>query len=248
MRPGPTGMVFDRALTPALLDVALRVATEAGDSPNARRLLTVALRDHVSAQEAEGKTKKCLTHVWVHPPNAARNMIRWAIEHQHLDPSHTVLHLGAILATFPFAGVVADIVGRQLHLEGKVEPLAVRIGARAVLGDRSTVDIGARKVVTCLRYLGLLEGPNGGPLVIGRRPVVGRDLGGWLTHALLLTRQVEAIGTDELPRALELATLDVRGSRASAYPLIELHAESNRTVAVQRCGYPRSGQSALSLE
>ncbi len=236
MRPSPTGMVFDRALTPVLLDVAMRVASEAGESPSARRLLTVALRDHVSAQEAEGKTKKCLSRVWVQPPDPAREMIRWAIEHQDLDPGHTVLHLGAILATFPFAGVVAGIVGRQLHLEGKVEPRAVRSDARAVLGDRSTVDIGARKVVTCLRYLGLLEGPNGGPFAIGRRPVVGRDLTGWLTHALMLTRQAEAISTDEPSRALELATLKVDGTRPCSYPLLELHAESNRTVAVAREG------------
>jgi hypothetical protein len=57
MKPGPTGMVLDRALTPTLLDVALRVATESGESRDARRLLTVALRDHISAQESEGKTK-----------------------------------------------------------------------------------------------------------------------------------------------------------------------------------------------
>lgn len=57
MKPAVTGMVLDRALTPTLLDVALRVATQAGPAPDARKLLTVALRDHVSAQEAQGKVR-----------------------------------------------------------------------------------------------------------------------------------------------------------------------------------------------
>ncbi len=234
MKPSPTGMVLDRALTPGLLDVALRVAFESEGSPDARRLLTVALRDHVSAQEAEGKTKKCLSRVWVQPPEAARDMIRWAIAHRHFDPDRTVLHLGAILATFPFAGVVAAIVGRQLHLENRVEPRAVRAEARTALGDRSTVDVGARKVVTSMRYLGLLDGPNGQPLLLGRQPVVPAELTGWIMHALLLTRQAESIGIDDLSRSPELATVKVAGSRTSSYPLLEFHAENSRTVAVAR--------------
>lgn len=226
-------MILDRALTPDLLDVALRVATRSDGSPDARRNLTVALRDHVSAQEAEGKTKKCLSRVWVQPPPPARQMIRWAIDHQSVDPDRTVLHLGAILATFPFAGVVATIVGRQLHLDGTVEPRAVRAQARAALGDRSSIDVGARKVVTTFRYLGLLEGPNGGPLALGSQPVVPSAVAGWLLHSLLLSRQVESIGTDEISRALELATVKVAPGCAD-YSLLDLHAEDGRTVAVAR--------------
>jgi hypothetical protein len=232
MKPGAIGMVFDRAITPELLEVGLRVATESGDTHDARRLLTVALRDFVSAQEAEGKTKKCLSHIWVHPPEPARAMIRWAVDHQDVDPDRTVLHLGAILATFPFAGLVAAISGRQLRLEGKVDPRAVRSEARAVLGDRSTIDIGARKVVTSLRYLGLLRGPNGGPLGLGNQPVVPAELQSWITHALLLTRQVEAIDTDEPSRALELATVKFEPASRTPYPLTELHTQSDHTVAV----------------
>ena len=226
------GMVLDRAMTPELLDVGLRVATESGDADDARRLLTVALRDYVSAQEAEGKTKKCLSRIWVHPPEPARAMIRWAVDNQDVDPDRTVLHLGAILATFPFAGLVAAISGRQLRLEGKVDPRAVRSEARTVLGDRSTIDVGARKVVTSLRHLGLLAGPNGGRLGLGKQPVVPAELQRWMTHALLLTRQVEAIDTDEPSRAFELATVKFEHASVAPYPLFELHTESNRTVAV----------------
>lgn len=227
-------MIYDRALTPELLDVGLRVATEAAGSPDARRLLTVALRDQVAGQESDGKTKKALTRIWVRPPEPARTMIAWAISNQHLDPGHAVLHFGAMLATFPFVGVVAAIVGRQLRHDGVVEPRRVRADTRLVLGDRSSVDVGARKVVTTMRYLGLLEGAGRNSLQCGDRPKVPADLGGWITHALLLTRQIGAVGLDELSRAPELATLTVYGGRPNGYQLLEAHAEGSRTVAVHR--------------
>jgi hypothetical protein len=234
MSGASTGMVLDRALTPVLLDTALRVGSGSHGGGDARRLLTVALRDHVSAQEAEGKTKKCLSRMWVAPPAPAKELVLWAWEHQDLDPERSVLHLGALLATFPFAGLVCALVGRQLHLDGVVEPRRVRSQACAVLGDRSTIDIGARKVVTTLRYLGLLDGPNGRPLSAGRQPPVRPELTGWLAHALLLTRQTTAIGTDELPRAFELATLKVPSGVPGGYPLIETFSEGSRSVVVER--------------
>jgi hypothetical protein len=227
-------MVLDRALTLRLLDVALRVATESGSRPDARRLLTVALRDHVSALEATGKTKKCLTRVWVHPPAAATEMIHWAVDHQHYDPDRICLHLGALLATFPFFGMVASLIGRQLHLEGVVEPPKVRAEVAALLGERSTIDVGARKVMTTFRYLGLLQAEPDRQLVPGARPVVPSELTGWMTHALLLTRQLSAVGLDEPSRAFEFATVKVNATKLNGYPLLEAFNEGSRTVAAVR--------------
>lgn len=230
----PVGMIYDRALTPDLLDLALRVATTTAGAPDARRQLTVALRDHVSAQEAEGKTKKCLSRVWVSPPGPARAMIRWGVENQYLDPERTILHFAALLATFPFFGAMASITGRQLHLDGAVDPQRVRADARLSLGDRSSIDVGARKAVTTLRYLGLLEPEksDGRVLRAVRQPAVPPELSPWMTHALLLTRQASAVGVDELSRAPELATVKVQNGRPNGYNLLEAHTEGSRTVAV----------------
>lgn len=232
MTPASIGMIYDRALTPELLDAALRVATKSGTSPDARRLLTVALRDHVSDQEAQGKTKKCLSRIWLQPPTAARPMIAWALDHQQLDPSHIVLHLGALIATFPFAGAVTAIAGRHLQLDGQLDPRTVKAESRQAFGDRSTIDIGARKVLTTLRYLGLLKGPLGGPYTHGDQPVVPAGLAGWIAHALILTRQSTTVGIREVSLAPELALLKVPSGWANGYPLLELHTEARRTVAV----------------
>jgi hypothetical protein len=223
-------MVYDRALTRELLDVGLRVATSSGDRKDARRLLTVALRDYVSGPESEGKTKKCVSRVWVAPPEPARDMIRWAIEHQAVDIEHTILHLGALLASFPFFGAVASIVGRQLHLDGHVDPRRVRAEACQRIGDRSTIDVGARKVLTTFRYLNLLDGPPTGPLHGTTFPAVPTELSGWIAHSILLTRQVQSAGLDDIERAFELATVKFAGVDRHGYPLLTRHAESGRIV------------------
>jgi hypothetical protein len=232
---GSIGMVLDRALNPQLLDVALRVASEHGDAADARQLLSVALRDFVTPQEAENKTRKILTHVWVVPPLPAREMIRWAIDHQHDFIDQRALHYGALLATFPFVGSIAAAVGRQVHLEGKVDPRAVKGYARATFGEREFIDAGALKTLATMRNLDLLEGPKGGPYVVGEQPATPRAAAGWFLHALVLTRKVESVGVDDLSRAHELAMLKLQPA-SSDYPLLEMHAENGRTVAAVRNG------------
>ena len=225
------GMVYDRALTPTLLDVGLRIAAEHGDSSEARRLLTIALRDHVSEQEAQGKTKKCVSRAWVAPPSTAAKMIRWAIDNLEADPTRNVLHYGALLATFPFVGAVTGLVGQILAVERIVVAGNLRFAVRARLGDRSTIDVGARKVLTTLKYLGLLTEVGGGLTISSPRPPVPVPLQPWLAHALLLTRQMRSISLIAIDAAPELSFFTQSGAiRASNYPLVERHEESSGPV------------------
>ena len=230
---GSIGMVLDRALNLDLLDVALRVATEHGDAADARQLLTVALRDFVTPQEAENKTRKVLTRVWVVPPTNAQAMIRWGIEHQAEVPDRRSLHFGALLATFPFFGSIAAAVGRQIHLDGVTDRKSLRAFARSTFGEREFIDAGASKSLATMRNLGVLDGPRDGPYCVGRRLVVPPSFSSWFLHALALTRQAESVRVAELSRAFELTALDMEPA-ASPYPPLELHAEDGSTVAVVR--------------
>lgn len=226
-------MILDRALNLELLDMALRIATEHSDDPQARRLLGVALRDMVTPQEAENKTKKVLTRVWVVPPQNAQEMIRWAIEHQDEFADRRALHFGALLATFPFFGSIAATVGRQIHLDGAVDRRAVRTFARSTFGEREFIDAGASKSLATMRNLCLLEGSEGGLFHEGSPLPVPPSFSSWFLHALILTRQVDSARVAELSRAFELVCLDLTPN-ASSYPLLELHAENGSTVAVTR--------------
>lgn len=224
-------MVLDRALNIELLDVALRIGTEHRNDPEARRLLAVALRDFVTPQEAEGKTKKVLTRVWVVPPSNAQAMISWAIEHQREFADRRVLHFGALLATFPFFGSIAATVGRQIHLDGVADRRTIRTFARSTFGEREFIDAGASKSLATMRDLGLLDGSKDGPYRIGSRPSAPSAFSGWFLHALLLTRQAESVSVSDLSRAHELATVKL-AAPARGYPLVDIHEEARGAVAV----------------
>jgi hypothetical protein len=232
---GSIGMVLDRALNVDLLDVALRVATEHRSDVAARQLLGVALRDLVTPQEAENKTKKVLTRVWVAPPANAQPMIGWAIEHQDQFADRRALHYGALLATFPFFGSVAAAVGRQIHIDGAADRRTVRTHARVTFGEREFIDAGASKSLKTMRNLGILDGPRDGPYHVGVRPLVPASLSSWFLHALILTRQTESASVGDLSHAFELSFLEIVPS-APPYPFLELHAENSRTVAVAQMG------------
>ncbi len=230
---GSIGMILDRALNVELLDVALRIAAEHLNDPQARHLLGVALRDFVTPQEAENKTKKVLTRVWVVPPPNAQAMIGWAIEHQQEFADRRALHYGALLATFPFFGSIAATVGRQVHLDGAADRPTIRSFARSAFGEREFIDAGASKSLATMRNLGLLNGSKHGPYHVGKRLSVPPSFSSWFLHVLILTRQVESARVAELSRAFELASVDV-AANASPYPLLDLHAENGSTVAVAR--------------
>ena len=70
-------MLRDRGLTLEQLEVVRRVVIADPDPRSNRRQLTIALRDLVSDQEAMGKTKICVTRVWLNPPSEAEAMIVW---------------------------------------------------------------------------------------------------------------------------------------------------------------------------
>jgi hypothetical protein len=226
-------MILDRALNLDLLDVALRVATEHGDDPDAREWLTVALRDFVTPQEAENKTRKVLTRVWVVPPANARDMIRWGIDRQHEVTDRRALHYGALLATFPFFGSIAAAAGRQIHIDGAADRKSLRAIARSMFGEREFIDAGASKTLATMRNLALLDGPKEGPYGVGTQITVPPSFSSWFLHALALTRQAESVRVAELSRAFELTVVDVEPA-ASPYPLLEMHAENGSTVAVIR--------------
>jgi hypothetical protein len=222
-------MILDRALTLDLLELALRVASEGHPWKDQRRLLAMALRDRVSQQESEGKTKKCLTRVWLNPPDRAREMIGWARDNAGLFTDRRLMHLGALLATYPFAGSVAAIIGRALALDGSVDAREVRRRACAIWGDRSTVDVGARKVYTTLRALNVLTNRHGGPLERCEPLMVDVCVADWLVHCLVLTRDASAVAESELATAPEMFwTAPQRLS--GHYPFLERHSEGGQRV------------------
>ena len=66
--------------------------------------------------------------------------------------------------------------------------------------------------------------------MLGCQPNVPTEPTDWIMHS----RVEDAVGTDSASRALELATVKIGTSSADRYRLLDLYAESGRTVAVAR--------------
>jgi hypothetical protein len=226
----PYGMLLDRGLTLEQLDLAYDIAVADPDPKTNRRRLTVALRDVVSDQEAEGKTKKCLTRVWLNPPPEAERMIRWARHAAVPRPARPILHFGALLATFPFVGAVSRVIGQHLQTEGSVEGTTVRAEVRRSLGDRSAVDVAARKSYTCLRNLGIIEQQGRTLLPLSYVLEVPAELVGWMTHAILMTRSADSLPVSSLVNAPELLGLKLDGKVPRAYEALEVHGQPPTSV------------------
>lgn len=228
------GMLLDRGLTLEQLELAFHVATVDPDPKTNRRRLTIELRDLVGDQEAQGKTKKCLTRVWLKPPAEAAAMIQFAVAASWPAPIRPMLQFGAVLATFPFAGVVARVLGQHFQMEGEAEARDVRAEVRRALGDRSSVDVAARKAYTTFRNLGIVTqaGQTLRPSTDGVD--VPATLGSWLGHAVLLTRQAEMIRTTTLRNAPELLGLRLPAALSPVYPLLETHSHIDTPVLAER--------------
>lgn len=231
--PAPYGMLLDRGLTLEQLDLAYDIAVSDPDPKTNRKRLTMGLRDLVSEQEAEGKTKKCLTRVWLNPPPEAALMIRWARETTVPRSSRHVLHFGALLATFPFFGAVTRVVGQHFQTEGSVEASAVRAEVRRALGDRSSVDVAARKAYTTLRNIGIIDIANRSITPSDPVHAVPDGLFAWLAHALLLTRGADSLPASSVLSAPELLGLVGSGGSYRAYPLLESHSAADSAVLVR---------------
>jgi hypothetical protein len=230
----PYGMLLDRGLTFDQLELAYQIAAADPDPKTNRRRLTMALRDLVSDQEAEGKTKKCLTRVWLNPPAEAESMISWA-RTKAISPTtdRRVLHFGALLATFPFAGSVARSLGKHFQVDGRVDAGSLRAEVRRTVGDRSSVDVAARKTYTTLRNLGIIQ--QEGQMLTPTQDAlaVPPELRSWISHALLLTRQAESATMESLRNAPELLGLQLSIPLKNDYTLLEVHSHADSHVLVR---------------
>lgn len=229
----PYGMLLERGLSIELLDVAYDVGVADPDPESNRHALTIALRDHVSDQEAKGKSKKCLTRVWLNPPVAAQPMIEWARANDPGQAARRLLHFGALLATFPFVGVVAKVIRQRVRSEGSVWAADARNEARRAVGDRLTVDVAARKAYTTLARLKIIE-KDGQVLRTVEHGDGAPQLAALLAHAVMLTRQAHEPSLTSAAVAPGLVGVTFPGNTGSAYPLTRVHSQANDPVVALR--------------
>src|SRR6266511_1975866 len=129
-------VVLDRALEPRWLDLALDTALREDQSEIKRELLDLNLRDVLPAAEGRKKTLKILMRVWVKPDGSVEPFVDWGRRRARDLHDLRPLHLGAIIATYPFFGQGCAAVGRALALQNSVDVGQVRKALISAWGDR----------------------------------------------------------------------------------------------------------------
>lgn len=224
--------VLDRTLWPELLEAASRIPLSGAPYKDQPQLLTVALRDHTTEQEAGNKTRKLLTRVYINPPPEVLPFIQWALAHPEHFPDRRVLHLGSLLAAYPFVGSVASALGKAFSLGGEITGLDLRRRLVADWGARNMVELGAIKTAGTLRRFAVVDGGGTKPLRPGEVLSVSGTAASWLVHALTLTRQQQTIDAATVADAAELFWARL-GPTDAAYPHLEIHREGGGRVVFE---------------
>lgn len=216
----PRGPILLRALRASWLDLALALGRE--HEADARVRLESAMRDRLPAPEARAKTIQALVRIWITPPELAAPMIRWARDQAERVGDARILHIGGLLAVYPFLADAWAAVGREVLLQGEVPVASVRKRLEASWGQREAVRVGARAAIRTLRSLGVLKGrPGERRLLLGDRLIVSADLAPWIIHSLCLARGTSELGLQEAKSTPTLFMLNMTERFSSEYPFLE---------------------------
>jgi hypothetical protein len=129
------------------------------------------------------------------------------------------------VATFPFAGLVARAIGQRFQVDGSADAREIRAEVRRTVGDRSAVEVAARKAYTTFEHLGLID--KQGQLLVpaAAGSATPEALGPWLIHALLLTRQADSLPISSIANAPEWMESSAPSPVLGDYRFLEAHAQ-----------------------
>ncbi|MGC8488166.1 MAG: hypothetical protein ACP5QO_08095 [Clostridia bacterium] len=228
------GAILDRVLKPAWLDAACALAAQGLGAQEAHRRLDALLGPSLPGATARSKTRTALAHIWLTPPGEAAELVRWATQHFADVRDTRFLHLGAMMACYPFFADVCTCVGRALGTRGEVVTPDVRRRLRRQWGDTSTVDVAARRAISTLRAFGALTGVPGASLSQqGDRLIVPDGFEGWVLHALLVARQATAVYARDASSAPELFMMRLPLSVGQSYSGLQQFTEGHGTLVLQ---------------
>lgn len=228
--------ILNRPLKRAWLDAALWAARASDDLALRQERLTDVLDQAQLGSEARRKTARVLGHIWLSPPPRARPFIDWAIMHADGDDTR-VLHIGAMLGTYPFIGDVYSAAGMRLRRAKELDNKPIRSKVVSKWGDREAIHRAVVMALNTLSSLGILEGePYSGIWKQTTELEVPASLEPWLAHAILLSRNATSIDASAVLYAPELFALSLKRIAATiCYPYLEVHTEGgNKKVFTER--------------
>jgi len=233
-------LILNRPLKRSWLDAALRAVRATSDPARRDEILGEALAQEYFGKVAEGKTIRVLKNIWWEPPQHALDFISWGREYAKPVDTRS-LHIGAMLAVYPFIGSIYSAVGNIIRQSESVHNQEVVRRVVSEWGDRESVRRAVLMALNTLRSLDVLVGDkNSSEKQLNQRVPVDPDLVPWFTHALILTRRAESVDKNMVGSASELFAIQFVGEPVPApYPFLESFSEGgSRSVAALR-HFPR---------
>lgn len=142
------------------------------------------------------KAISILLKIWVSVPENLEPLRNEGLEHLRRLPinEHLPVHWGMTMAVYPFFGVVAEMVGRLLRLQGSCTAAQAQRRIKEHLGERETVSRAARRVLRCFVDWGVLEdtGEKGVYQAAPVQLVEDKKLAAWLIEAAMVASGSDA--------------------------------------------------------
>lgn len=185
---------FSRRIKPKWIELAAHLALNGVSEDKARAQLHDELSDQLAVGSkapgnARHKTVNILMRIWVSPPHQLVPLRDDALQHLGRLPvsQHGVLHWGMAAAVYPFFGLVADVVGRLLRLQGKAGAIQVQRRVGEQLGDRNTIVRSTRYVLrTFVDWHALRDTSDKGVYEPAPpQPIANSAAKAWLVEAIL---------------------------------------------------------------
>jgi hypothetical protein len=228
--------ILNRPLQRVWLDAALRAARSSASIATRRWQLSDVLDESELGFVAKRKTARVLDHIWIDPPARAIAAIEWAVGLAEPVDSR-VLHIGAMLAVYPFIGDVYSAIGTRLRRSTELDNKSIRSRVVSKWGDREAVHKAVVMALNTLSSLGILCGePRSGVWRKAEQLEVPPALAPWLAHVVLLSRKTHSIDVPSVSTAPELFAFSLDSIPSpERYPCLEVHTEGgDRTVLVER--------------
>lgn len=152
------------------------------------------LKDKLASGGPEGrgsleKTITILMRIWATTPEPLQSFRDAGLTLLQAGPQKTAIsvHWGMTIAVYPFWGIVADITGRLLTLQGSVTNAQILRRVREQLGERETANRSAQRAIRSYVDWGVLKDSKEKGLYEMAPPIAITDerLAAWLIEATL---------------------------------------------------------------
>ncbi|WP_304526529.1 hypothetical protein [Halomonas sp. I5-271120] len=176
---------FDRYIALDWAAAALRARAESGTVDDLNELLDAA----GLGVEARKKTRTVLNRLWLQPRPELADFAQRGVDIYKSDPSVPIAALtwGMAIATYPFFGKVAELIGRLSSLQGDCASAEVHRRMSEIYGEREGTLRMTNMVLQSQANWGVIERVEKGKRLIRMAPIriSSEESVTWLVEAVL---------------------------------------------------------------